>query len=72
VPLLPAGAFYVYADVSDLTDDSAAFAAKILEQTGVAITPGRDFGVYRHAEHLRFSYAAPLEQLKEAVRRLSA
>ncbi|WPL18756.1 Aspartate aminotransferase [Thiorhodovibrio winogradskyi] len=72
VPLLPAGAFYVYADVSDLTDDSAAFAARILEQTGVAITPGRDFGVYRQAEHLRFSYAAPLEQLEEAVRRLSA
>ncbi|MBK5970015.1 aminotransferase [Thiorhodovibrio winogradskyi] len=72
IPILPAGAFYIYADVSDLTDDSARFAAEILDQTAVAITPGRDFGAYRHHAHVRFSYAAPLDQLQEAVSRLQA
>lgn len=70
IPLQPAGAFYVYADVSGFTDDSQRFAADVLEQTGVAITPGRDFGDYRQVEHLRFSYAAPLDRLQEAVERL--
>jgi aspartate/methionine/tyrosine aminotransferase len=70
VPLQPAGAFYVYADVSGLTDDSQAFAAEMLEHTGVAITPGRDFGEYRQQQHVRFSYAAPLARLEEAVERL--
>lgn len=70
VPLVPAGAFYVYADASDLTDDSQHFADQVLEQSGVAITPGRDFGDYRQHEHLRFSYAAPLERLEEAMERL--
>lgn len=70
VPLAPAGAFYVYVDTSDLTDDSQRFADQVLEQTGVAITPGRDFGDYRQLEHLRFSYAAPLARLEEAVERL--
>lgn len=70
IPLQPAGAFYVYADASGLTDDSQDFAEELLEQTGVAITPGRDFGEYRQREHLRFSYAAPLERLEEAVERL--
>ncbi|MBK5938551.1 aminotransferase class I/II-fold pyridoxal phosphate-dependent enzyme [Halochromatium roseum] len=70
VPLVPAGAFYVYADASDLADDSQRFADQVLEQTGVALTPGRDFGDYRQREHLRFSYAAPLARLEEAVERL--
>ncbi|MEA3640794.1 MAG: aminotransferase class I/II-fold pyridoxal phosphate-dependent enzyme [Lamprobacter sp.] len=70
VPRVPAGAFYVYADASDLTDDSQGFADQVLEQTGVALTPGRDFGDYRQLEHLRFSYAAPLARLEEAVERL--
>jgi len=70
IPVQPAGAFYVYADASALTDDSQGFAEAVLEQTGVALTPGRDFGDYRQHEHLRFSYAAPLERLQEAVERL--
>ncbi len=70
IPLQPAGAFYLYADISGLTDDSQRFADQVLEQTGVAITPGRDFGDYRQHEHVRFSYAAPLERLEEAVERL--
>ena len=50
----PDGAFYVYADVSDLTDDSRAFAAEILERAGVAVTPGLDFDPVRGTRTLRF------------------
>ena len=53
----PDGAFYVYADVSDLTDDSRALAARILREAGVAVTPGLDFDPARGARTLRFSYA---------------
>lgn len=71
IPLRPDGAFYIYADVSALTDDSQALAEVLLDRTGVAITPGKDFGHYRAQQHLRFSYAAPLEQLEDAVERLA-
>ncbi len=50
----PDGAFYVYADVSDITDDSRAFAVEILEQAGVAVTPGLDFDPVRGHKTLRF------------------
>lgn len=70
VPLVPQGAFYLYADCSRFTDDSQAFAVKLLEQTGVAITPGLDFGSHRAARHVRFSYANTLDNLREAVSRL--
>jgi aspartate/methionine/tyrosine aminotransferase len=53
----PDGAFYIYADVSDLTGDSLSFAAEILEKAGVAVTPGLDFDPRRGARTLRFSYA---------------
>lgn len=70
IPVVPGGAFYLYADVSALSDDSERFADALLAQAGVAVTPGRDFGEYRQHEHVRFSYAAPLERLEEAVERL--
>jgi aspartate/methionine/tyrosine aminotransferase len=70
IPIPPGGAFYLYTDVSRLTDDSQRLAAELLAETGVALTPGRDFGAYRQREHLRFSYAAPVERLEEAVDRL--
>lgn len=70
IPVVPQGAFYLYADCSRFTDDSWTFALDLLEETGVAITPGRDFGDYRAQQHVRFSYANRLENLKEAVRRL--
>ena len=66
----PDGAFYVYADVSDLTDDSRAFAAEILEKAGVAVTPGLDFDAARGAGTLRFSYARATEDIREGLRRL--
>ncbi len=66
----PDGAFYVYADVSDLTDDSHAFAAEILDKAGVAVTPGLDFDPDRGAGTLRFSYARSTEDIIEGLRRL--
>lgn len=66
----PDGAFYVYADVSDLTDDSRAFAAEILAEAGVAVTPGLDFDQARGHGTLRFSYARSTEDIREGLTRL--
>ena len=66
----PDGAFYVYADVSDLTDDSRAFASEILDKAGVAVTPGLDFDPVRGATRLRFSYARSTADIKEGLARL--
>ena len=68
----PDGAFYVYADVSDLTDDSLAFSREILEKAGVAVTPGLDFDPARGARTLRFSYAGSRDQITEGLSRLAA
>ena len=67
----PDGAFYVYADVSDVTQDSRAFAAEILNQAGVAVTPGLDFDKARGAGTLRFSYARSTEDIVEGLKRLT-
>ncbi len=67
----PDGAFYVYADVSDLTDDSRAFAAEILDKAGVAVTPGLDFDPVRGHRTLRFSYARSTEDIEEGLKRLA-
>lgn len=67
----PDGAFYIYADVSDLTDDSRAFAAEILEGGGVAVTPGLDFDAERGHRTLRFSYARATEDIAEGLARLT-
>ncbi|HKL65276.1 MAG TPA: aminotransferase class I/II-fold pyridoxal phosphate-dependent enzyme [Roseovarius sp.] len=66
----PDGAFYVYADVRHLTDDSRAFAAEILERAGVAVTPGLDFDPSRGAGTLRFSYARATADIEEGLARL--
>ena len=67
----PDGAFYVYADVSHLTDDSRAFAADILEKAGVAVTPGLDFDPARGGGTLRFSYARATADIVEGLARLA-
>ena len=67
----PEGAFYVYADCSQLTSDSDAFARDLLETAGVAITPGLDFGTHAPRAHLRFAYTTGIERLTEAVERIS-
>jgi aspartate/methionine/tyrosine aminotransferase len=71
VPLLPEGAFYVYADCARLTDDSERFAMDVLERAGVAITPGRDFGNYRARVHVRFAYTRAMADLEKGVERLA-
>ena len=66
----PDGAFYVYADVSHITDDSRAFAAEILQKAGVAVTPGLDFDPERGAGTIRFSYARSTADIEEGLARL--
>jgi len=66
----PDGGFYIYADVSDLTDDSLALARELLDHAGVAVTPGSDFDPVRGGGTLRFSYAATTEDIREGLRRL--
>ncbi|MFD1508801.1 pyridoxal phosphate-dependent aminotransferase [Lacimonas salitolerans] len=66
----PDGAFYVYADVSHMTDDSRAFCAEILDQAGVAVTPGLDFDAARGAGTIRFSYARATADITEGLARL--
>jgi aspartate/methionine/tyrosine aminotransferase len=64
------GAFYVYLDVSHLTDDSHALSGRILEEAGVAVTPGLDFDKGRGAGTLRLSYARGTAEIEEGVARL--
>jgi aspartate/methionine/tyrosine aminotransferase len=66
----PQGAFYVYADAGGLTTDTQAFAMNLLELAGVAVTPGRDFGIHHPERFLRFCYTAPVERIEEALARL--
>jgi aspartate/methionine/tyrosine aminotransferase len=66
----PDGAFYVYADVSEITNDSRALAAEILEGAGVAVTPGLDFDPIRGHQTLRFSYARSTADIEEGLDRL--
>jgi aspartate/methionine/tyrosine aminotransferase len=69
--LAPAdGAFYIYADVSRYTSDSLAFARQMLDEAGVAVTPGVDFDELRGGRFLRFSYAGTLSDMSEGIRRL--
>ena len=64
------GAFYLYADVKALTNDSIDFAGRILNDTGVAMTPGVDFDKDAGRTHLRLSYAGSTADMKEAVKRI--
>ena len=68
----PDGGFYVYADVSDITDDSRALASEILEKAGVAVTPGLDFDPLRGHTTMRFSYARSTQDIREGLSRLAA
>lgn len=69
---LPAdGAFYLYADVSDFTSDSFEFTKQMLEQAGVAATPGLDFDPIHGRSFIRFSYARSPDEMREAVDRIA-
>ena len=66
----PQGAFYLYGDCSQYTEDSTAFAHDLLEQMGVAVTPGLDFGTNAPERHLRFAYTTDIELLRDGVDRI--
>jgi aspartate/methionine/tyrosine aminotransferase len=71
--LAPAdGAFYLYADVAHLTNDSQEFCRRILRELGVAVTPGVDFDPARGHRTLRISFAGAIATMAEAARRLNA
>ena len=65
------GAFYLYADVGHLTDDSQVLCASLLEATGVALTPGADFDGENGRRHLRIAFAGDPEQIARGARRLT-
>jgi aspartate/methionine/tyrosine aminotransferase len=71
IPVMPTGAFYVYADCSMFTDDSHRFVYEVLEGARVAITPGIDFGSHRAEQFVRFSYTNSLANIIEALDRLA-
>jgi aspartate/methionine/tyrosine aminotransferase len=66
------GAFYIYADVSAMTNDSAAFCQRMLAETGVAATPGTDFDPSRGHQFIRFSFARDTADMKAAADKLIA
>ena len=66
----PAGAFYLYADCKQFSTDSQIFARRLLDEAGVALTPGCDFGDHLAATHVRFAYTTALENLEAGVSRL--
>jgi aspartate/methionine/tyrosine aminotransferase len=69
--LAPAdGAFYIYADIGDLTNDSESFCRRLLDETGVALTPGLDFDRERGARFMRISYAESEDVVRDAAKAL--
>ena len=70
--IVPAdGAFYLYVDVGDIAADSVAFTREMLNEIGVAATPGVDFDAERGSRYVRFSYAGATADMAEAARRLN-
>jgi len=71
IPVMPTGGFFVYADCSKFSHDSQQFCRDVLDNAGVAITPGLDFGRHRATEHVRFAYTIAQEKLEDGVARLA-
>src|SRR5581483_1446694 len=71
VPVLPQGAFYVYARSDHLDSDSLRLARRLLDEAGVAAVPGCDFGDHEPEAHLRFAYTTSLDRITEGVDRLT-
>ena len=77
IPVVPGGAFYIYADISDVaraagdrSGGSTQFARRLLHEGGVCLVPGKDFGAFDSERYVRVSYAASLDDLQEATRRI--
>lgn len=66
----PDGAFYIYADVSDFTDDAMELCQQLLEATGVATAPGKDFDPVDGHRFMRISFAVSTPEVEEAIRRI--
>ncbi len=65
------GAFYLFADIGDRSNDSVAFCARMLREAGVAVSPGVDFDRGRGNRFVRFSYCGPEDDMRAAAERLS-
>ncbi|MCK5697959.1 MAG: pyridoxal phosphate-dependent aminotransferase [Gammaproteobacteria bacterium] len=70
IPVKPQGAFYLYCDCSAFTQDSMLFVQDLLEETGVAIAPGIDFGCHHPERYVRFAYTRDIVYLEQAVQRI--
>lgn len=70
LPEVIEGAFYIYADISRFSDDAEVFCRDMLEQQGVALTPGTDFGEHESNRFVRFAFTTSMENLREGVARL--
>ena len=66
----PDGAFYIWADIGHLTDDSAAFCEQLLRDTGIATAPGVDFDPVDGRRFIRFSFAVSTPEVEQALSRL--
>lgn len=72
IPVIPDGAFYIYADARALTQDTQGFCEQLLQDTGVALTPGFDFGEQNANLYIRFAYTTHIERLQQAVLRIKS
>ncbi len=72
IAVKPQGAFYIYANCGKFTDDSFSWVKQLLDQQGVALTPGIDFGTQQADIHCRFAYTQSLEKLEQAVDKIDA
>ncbi|WP_420554842.1 pyridoxal phosphate-dependent aminotransferase [Neptuniibacter marinus] len=70
IPVMPEGAFYVYAGAQHLTDNTFDYCWSLLEENHIAATPGLDFGRHRCNEYIRFSYTTGLDRIELALERL--
>jgi aspartate/methionine/tyrosine aminotransferase len=70
IPVIPDGAFYVYADSSRFSSDSYELSYRLLNDAGVAATPGVDFGEWRSRAHMRFACTTDVAQITEALARM--
>lgn len=71
IPAKPDGAFYVYADISRFSNDSDEFVDKLLEQAGVALVPGIDFGPAHAKSKVRLAYTVGLDRLEQTIDRMN-
>ncbi len=70
IAVKPEGAFYIYANCAAFSNDSFQFAKDLLEQEGVAVTPGKDFGLNDEKNHIRFAYTASTDKISTAIERI--